>query len=178
MNVRRFKPTGTMIVVVAALVIGLEAPAMAHQVNVAAHKISGSELKNNSVTGKQVKESTLGVVPKAKKLTKPKLHKLTTLESGWSDYGESENPAGYYKDGLGVVHLTGAIAGGTVANYAFTLPKGFRGEGFFSVSSSDSGGTSEGPCDLTVYPSGDVYVQTGCDNYQVGLDGVTFRALG
>jgi hypothetical protein len=40
---------------------------MAHQV---AHKISGSTIKPNTVTGKQVKESTLGIVPKAKLATK------------------------------------------------------------------------------------------------------------
>lgn len=37
MNVR-VKPFGTMLVAVAALAIGLDAPAMAHQVNVAAQE--------------------------------------------------------------------------------------------------------------------------------------------
>jgi hypothetical protein len=178
MNMRRIRPTGTMLVAIVALIIGLEAPAMAHQVNVAAHKISGSELKNNSVTGKQVKESTLGVVPKAKTLTTPKLHVITKFQDGWIDYGENEDPAGYYKDGLGIVHLTGSVSGGTVPDEVFRLPVGFRGAGIFAASSSDASLTSEGPCTLLVFPSGEVYVLNGCDNSQVGLDGITFRALG
>jgi hypothetical protein len=65
MKIRLLKPSSAVLLVVVALVIGLEAPAMAHQATVIAHKISGSELKNNSVTGRQIKESTLSTVPSA-----------------------------------------------------------------------------------------------------------------
>jgi hypothetical protein len=68
MKVHRFTTAGTIAIAAAALVIGLTAPAVAHQANIAAHKISGSRLKNNSVTGKQIKESTLATVPNAAKL--------------------------------------------------------------------------------------------------------------
>jgi hypothetical protein len=74
------KPSGTILVAVLALVVGLEAPAMAHQVNVIAHKLNGStiakgsipgdRLKNNEVTGKQVNEKTLSTVPSASNATK------------------------------------------------------------------------------------------------------------
>jgi hypothetical protein len=70
MKLSRFKPSATVSVAVIALVIGLEAPAMAHQVRVVAAKISGSQIKPDTVTGKQVKESTLGTVPKAATATK------------------------------------------------------------------------------------------------------------
>jgi hypothetical protein len=66
MNLRRITSTGTVAVAAVALVIGLTAPAVAHQAKAVAHKISGSQLKKNSVTGKQIKESTLATVPKAR----------------------------------------------------------------------------------------------------------------
>lgn len=89
MNLHRFKPSSAVAIAVVALVIGLEAPAMAHQVNVIAHEISGSSikphsiagnrLKNNTVTGAQVKESTLAAVPDASKLGgKPAKDYVTT----------------------------------------------------------------------------------------------------
>jgi hypothetical protein len=65
MNVRRLTSSGTVAIAAVALVIGLTAPALAHEANVVAHKISGSDLKKNSVTGKQIKESTLATVPSA-----------------------------------------------------------------------------------------------------------------
>lgn len=73
MRINRFQPSGAVAIAVVALVIGLEAPAMAHQVRVVAHQISGSSIKANTVTGKQVKESSLGVVPKAATADKAKL---------------------------------------------------------------------------------------------------------
>jgi hypothetical protein len=63
MNTARFRVPATLVVGVIALVIGLEAPALGHAGRAVAHKISGSTIKPNTVTGKQVKESTLGIVP-------------------------------------------------------------------------------------------------------------------
>jgi hypothetical protein len=78
---------------------------------------------------------------------------------------------------LGIVHLTGEIKGGTVADYAFTLPPGYRGDGFYASGSSNAGSTSEGPCTITLFDNGDVFINTGCDNAEVGLDGITFRPV-
>jgi len=97
------------------------------------------------------------------------------FNNGWYDYGVVGNPAGYYKDALGIVHLTGAIAGGTIPHSAFTLPAGYRAFGFFAAGSSDAGNTSEGPCTLVLSGTGDVDVLTGCDNREVSLDGITYR---
>lgn len=136
MNVRRLKPSGTVLVAAVALVIGLEAPAMAHQVNVAAHKLSGSSikvhsikgnrLKPNTLTGKQIKESTLGTVPKAKTastLPALKWHPITHFLNGWknADIAGTRHTA-YAVDAQGIVRLRGAISGGT--GIAFTLPSG------------------------------------------------------
>jgi hypothetical protein len=124
MDVRRLKPSGTMLVAVVALVIGLEAPAMAHQVNVVAHKISGSQLKPNSVTGKQIKESSLGVVPKAAALTPLVWHKVKLINH-WTNVN-SERRAAYAIDAQGVVHLQGDIEGGDQFTAAFKLPAAAR----------------------------------------------------
>jgi hypothetical protein len=108
------------VIAAVALVIGLEAPAAAHQI---AHKISGSDLKSNSVTGKQVKESTLGVVPEAKTLPPLKWHKLV-LKHGWSSV-QGYRPAAYAVDAQGIVHFRGEITGGATGvtdTVAFTLP--------------------------------------------------------
>jgi hypothetical protein len=108
----------------------------------------------------------------------PAVTRITSFIGGWSDYGVADDPAGYYKDALGIVHLTGAIGNGAVPGYAFTLPAGYRGEGFFASGSSNAGTTSEGPCTLSASSSGLVYVEAGCDNAEVGLDGITFRPVG
>lgn len=137
MNIRRFKPSGTVLVAAVALVIGLEAPAMAHQVNVAAHKISGSSikehsikgnrLKSNTLTGKQIKESTLHIVPTAKRaetLPALKWHTITHFLNGWKrDTGDTGTlSVAYAVDAQGVVHLRGTITGGTAGQDAFALP--------------------------------------------------------
>jgi hypothetical protein len=127
MTVRRIKPSGTVLIAAVALVIGLAAPAMAHQVNVAAQKISGGDLTPNSVTGKQIKESTLATVPRAtvaSKLTAPTWHKITHFSNGWADFpaGLDIRPAAYSVDAQGIVHLRGAITGGKSEHTAFTLP--------------------------------------------------------
>jgi hypothetical protein len=54
---------------------------------------------------------------------------LAQFSNGWYDYGEVADPAGYYKDALGIGHLTGAIEGGTPGTTAFTCPLGIAAEG-------------------------------------------------
>jgi hypothetical protein len=120
MNSRHITPPAAVLIAVTALVVGLEAPAVAHQVNVAAHKISGSTLKPNSVTGKQIKESTLGVVPKAKTIPALKWHKLTLINS-WVSVTPSR-PASYAIDAQGLVHFKGEIEDGTAFSESFILP--------------------------------------------------------
>jgi hypothetical protein len=193
MNITRIKPCATVVVATIALVVGLEAPAMGHQVASAAHKISGTtikkhtiagnRLKNNTVTGAQVKESTLGTVPKAAVAGEaqslpplPAITPITTFEHGWSDYAVIDDPAGYYKDAEGLIHLTGAIHGGTVGGAAFTLPTGYQGFGFFASGSTNTSFVAA-PCTVAV-GEGEVVIATGCDNFEVGLDGIAFRPTG
>jgi hypothetical protein len=134
MNIRTFKPSGTVLIAAVALVIGLEAPAAAHQVaqqisgsTIKVHSIAGNRLKANTLTGKQIKESTLGTVPKAKLATTlPKMvwHNVT-LKNSWTTglgYGSPQ----WAVDAEGIVHLRGYITGGTVGDAAFTLPAAER----------------------------------------------------
>jgi hypothetical protein len=117
MKVGRIRPSGAVLIAVVALVIGLEAPAMAHQV---VHKIDGSTLKANSVTGKQIKESTLGTVPRAATLPALKWHKIALINS-WAN-ASSKRPASWAVDAQGIVHLRGEIKDGAAFHAAFDLP--------------------------------------------------------
>jgi hypothetical protein len=134
MNIRRIKPSGTVLIVAAALVVGLEAPAMAHQVKAVAHKISGASiaahsipgnrLKNNTLTGSQIKESTLGTVPRATRASKlpPLVWHPLTLQNNWVTYNSNFRTPSYAIDAQGFVHLAGAIKNGTANKDAFVLP--------------------------------------------------------
>jgi hypothetical protein len=101
----------------------------------------------------------------------PPVTAITSFTPGTSNYGEAGNPAGYYKDALGIVHLTGAVSYGGGSALLFTLPAGYRGEGFFAVSSGTSG-----TCTLEILSTGVVDTASGCAT-PIGLDGVTFRPL-
>ncbi len=108
------------------------------------------------------------------------LHAIT-FQNGWSDYGLNQNPAGFYKDSFGIVHLSGGMHSGTLGVTAFALPAGYRPSGVsvFPVISSTGGGGAGAvvPADLSVTGfDGTVVVETGGNNAFVGLDGITFRA--
>jgi hypothetical protein len=131
MNIRTFKPSGTVLIAAVALVIGLEAPAAAHQVaqqisgsTIKVHSIAGNRLKNNTVTGKQIKESTLGTVRRATEATKlPALvwHQVT-LTNSWAATNSVYGLPEWAKDAQGIVHLRGFVSGGTGGVSAFALP--------------------------------------------------------
>jgi hypothetical protein len=114
----------------AGLTLGLAMPAAAHDAKAVAHKISGGSIKPNTVTGKQVKESSLGTVPRAKPLTPMTWHKLTLLH-GWTSFAGAR--AEYAIDGLGQVHLRGQIKGGATFSTAFKLPPAARPTVTFGV---------------------------------------------
>jgi hypothetical protein len=173
MKVGRITPSGAVLLAATALVIGVEAPAMAHQV---AHKIDGSTLKSNSVTGKQIKESTLGIVPKAAALPALKWHKIALINS-WVSVS-TKRPASWAIDAQGIVHLRGEIENGAAFHAAFVLPAAATPEVILivpvSVNGLDNG-------DLDIGPSGQVnpygpdggVIQT---SQPVVLDAVTYSA--
>lgn len=95
-----------------------------------AHKIDGSKLKNNSVTGKQVKESTLGTVPRAKSVKAlPALKwKPVTLLNGWTPGTSDVGRAPAVALGTdGIVHFRGSVvASSPDDDIIFQVPPAMR----------------------------------------------------
>jgi Collagen triple helix repeat (20 copies) len=97
---------------------------------------------------------------------------------GWSNYGTIESP-GYYKDALGIVHLTGTVKASSssyVPGYIIQvsqLPTGYRADGFFPAGSSEAGGASAA-CTLEI-GGGGIYALPGCDYREISLEGITYR---
>lgn len=91
------------------------------------------------------------------------------LENSWANRSGG-NPAGYYKDTTGRVHLRGYLDSGTASNRAFRLPAGYRppNHEFFA------GATSGGVVQIEVGDEGEVV--PGSYTTYISLDGISFRA--
>ncbi len=108
------------------------------------------------------------------------------FQNSWTDCASALgfNSAGYFRDRNGIVHLKGAVRGGTIDSTIFTLPAGFRPSmnQLFIVPVQASGSTCAGYRygRLTVLTNGRVYAEhpVGVTPVAFGLDGVTFRADG
>jgi hypothetical protein len=182
------------LIVAGIVVVGLAAPAAGHEAShlikgssIAKHSIPGNRLENNAVTGAQIKESTLGTVPKATRATKlPALvWHVAALKNGWQTTNTSTNrdgPASYALDAQGVVHLKGGVGlspapiGGTPNTIVFTLPVGMRPEHFMTISVPQVSDTTG---ELIIAPTGIVTVEDDEQMQSSGaqytsLDGVTF----
>jgi hypothetical protein len=162
--------------------------------------IPGNRLKKNSVTGKQVNESTLSTVPSADNannaanaataaiantVAAPEpFHEVgapgePAFQSPWGN----ENPnlglttAAFYKDQLGVVHLKGTVTGSSTGTI-FVLPSADLPTN--NVEEGINRGSGEGSLQIcgtvekACAPPGAVTAQNGTGD--VNLDGVTFRA--
>ena len=189
----RLRPTPSMGIAVAALVVAVSGTAVAAtsaangDTLIKKHTLSGNRLRDHTITGRQVNLKHLGTVPKAQLATHLphlKWHTLT-LTNGWAAYGGSGNtyyqlPA-YTKDAQGVVHLRGALSGsGQTSNQFATLPTGFRPSvkrQWVPVASSNAASDPQ----LVVLDVGSdgtllIYNGPGANDAFVSLDGVTFFA--
>jgi hypothetical protein len=94
-----------------------------------------------------------------------------TLLNGWVNFGAPFNPAGYFKDAFGVVHLRGIVKSGTVNTAVFTLPAGYRPANTeqYAIYTGSTVGVVE------ILATGDVIAQVG-NNTDFRFDGITFRA--
>jgi hypothetical protein len=151
--------------------------------------VTGDKVKDSSLTGSDINLGTLGTVPTANnalnlggapasayaKSALESVHLIgaagePAFENSCKNINPEFQPAGFYKDGFGVVHLVGDIngcSGETVR--VFVLPPGFRPakfERFISHKSDTTIGT------IRVDPSGDV---TTFSNATPVLNGMYFR---
>lgn len=95
------------------------------------------------------------------------------FQNSWANYGSTpgNTPLGFWKDALGVVHLSGDIASGS-GSTVFTLPAGYR-----PVSSAVFPAVGDGAFGLLrVDPTGDVVVQAGAHTTYFSVNGISFRA--
>lgn len=104
--------------------------------------VTAAKIKNRAVTGAKIDVRSIGTVPSAahaaaadratksgtvESLPKPEPVRLVALQNGCTNTNTNLfGPAGFYKDGFGIVHLTGQLSGCTKNNDAFVLPPGFR----------------------------------------------------
>ena len=96
-----------------------------------------------------------------------------SLQSGWVNYANGFNPAGYFRDKQGIVHLRGLVRAGVVGQGIFGLPVGYRPE-FRELHAVQTNSNAIGRCDILT--SGEVVPVSG-NNEWFSLDGISFRAL-
>ncbi len=132
MSSRRMTASSILVASVVGLIVGLALPAagraasqLINGASIKEHSIAGNRLKHNTITGKQVKESSLGTVPRAQTLPPLVWHPIKPI-NGWAD-GSIGTPAyrspAYAVDAQGLVHFRGTLDGGLSGTVAFTLPK-------------------------------------------------------
>jgi hypothetical protein len=102
-----------------------------------------------------------------------------TLVNSWTNVGGNSANAGFFRDQFGIVHLVGAITGGTVgypSGGAFTLPTGYRPPKNIVLPLATGPFTSPGRSlgTIVIDTAGVVYIETG-NNTFVSLDSVSFR---
>jgi hypothetical protein len=155
--------------------------------------VTAAKVKKGTLTGTQINASTLGTVPTAQTAN------ALAPSEGWHEVGAPGEPgflnswhnlpapfesAAFFKDHEGVVHLRGAMTGGT-GNPAFLLPPGYRppaGHGLL-VPMVCAGGTCGAPFlgpgaidGPGVGPGLDGAVQAPAGVATFMINGITFRA--
>jgi hypothetical protein len=178
--------------------------------------VNGAKVKKKSLTGSDINVAKLGTVPSAETAnvanSVPPLEGTHLIgapgepafESGATNFGSTSGintqPAGFYKDHDGTVHLQGLIKTGPAVGAMFSLPAGFRPAPgtalFFNTFCSPQGPTAE--CLTDEEGDGQFYSQllvaganvivppfvfNGAvvglaEEVAVSLDGVSFRAAG
>ena len=153
----------------------------------------GNRLKTDTVTGKQVRESSLETVPDAANANTlqgqgPDAFAPSGLEAahvvgapgepytnGWTEPTASvDERLSFYKDPYGIVHLQGSAShSGPSAASVFTLPPGYRpAEFLYFIVYGGSGDATN----LQVTPDGQVGVVFGGGESFLSLSNVSFRA--
>ena len=97
-----------------------------------------------------------------------------TFENGWENYSSSYNPARYFKDSLGIVHLIGVVYNGDMNKAIFTLPPGYR-PSRTEIIPVLARGNKIGIGVLAIYWEGYVVAEAEEKGW-ISLNGITFRA--
>jgi hypothetical protein len=110
----------------------------------------------------------------------------TGQQCSWTNYGGEQNPAGYFRDSAGVVHLRGLVvaAGGSVLDCGsgdgdeapFTLPAGYWPDHDWALAAI----SNNNPGRINVDIGGIVSIENNFPGWAdakqwVSLDGLTFR---
>lgn len=101
----------------------------------------------------------------------PEAYIAPALLNSWVNFGGGFSTAGYYKDSVGVVHLTGMIMSGVLGAAAFTLPPGYCPQNKELIAAISNGSTGR----LDVMTNGDVVPTSGFNTW-FSLCGIAFRA--
>lgn len=88
----------------------------------------------------------------------------------WVNFGSTFEPALYWKDYAGIVHLGGLVKLGTIGTTIFTLPAGYRPQ--YTLTFAVYSNNAFGYCQVN--PDGTV-VASGGSNLSFSLAGITFR---
>jgi hypothetical protein len=149
---------------------------------IAKNTLSGNRLRTDTVTGSQVKESTLGTVPSASRAAianalPPLAWHSFTLTNGWSDYPNSR-PAAWALDAQGIVHLRGAIYRATGSATIFAaVPAAIRPPGDLWLTADTVNATTGR---LEILPQVGFDVQDSANGANAAdftsLDGITYSA--
>jgi len=97
---------------------------------------------------------------------------IRSFANGWRNYSNTYNPAGYFKDSMGIVHLRGLVKLGAIRKHIFTLPAGYRParrELHVACTYNNTSGR------VDVLTNGQVLPWAGSNKW-ISLDGITFRA--
>ncbi|MDO9456393.1 hypothetical protein [Nocardioides sp.] len=140
--------------------------------------LSGNRLKPDTVTGRQVKESTLTKVPRsalADRVARVPRVPLP-LDPAWAGAPNANNSPYYGVDALGWVHLEGAVtrvesAGSVIA----ALPVGARPTASLYLAVYTSAGGALTPGAIQIGPDGRIIYANG-GNGLISLESITFRA--
>lgn len=95
-----------------------------------------------------------------------------TLLNSWVNHHTDWEPAGYYKDSAGRVHLRGLVKDGTLSANLFLLPDGYRPSKHQNFAVATAGGAAM----VDVYSSGYVFISGGCSSTWTSICGISFRA--
>jgi len=101
-----------------------------------------------------------------------------TFVNGWINYSSSYQPAGYYKDSQGIIHLRGLISSGTSGTgiQIFNLPRGYRPKKAILFNIGTSNGTALVAATLEIATDGVVYLGFGGGNTWLSLENISFQA--